>query len=168
MCSSIKKYLAWAPALTIAIMIFYFSSQPADVSTASSSQISRLLLQFADLLQLASLENANITALCELMETPVRKSAHILEFSILNISILYALHVWAMKGRKWIAAAWIITVLYACTDEIHQLFVPGRAGMVTDVMIDSIGVTLISIVLLWRVCSGEKKGSISPFHIKNP
>ena len=73
-----------------------------------------------------------------------------------------------MKGRKWIAAAWIITVLYACTDEIHQLFVPGRAGMVTDVMIDSIGVTLISIILLWRVCRGEKKGCISPFHIKNP
>ena len=128
MCSSIKKYLAWAPALTIAIMIFYFSSQPADVSTASSSQISRLLLQFADLLQLASLENANITALCELMETPVRKSAHILEFSILNISILYALHVWSMKGRKWIAAAWIITVLYACTDAVSYTHLSINSG----------------------------------------
>ena len=30
-------------------------------------------------------------------------------------------------------------VLYASTDEIHQLFVPGRSGMVRDVFIDSIG-----------------------------
>ena len=39
---------------------------------------------------------------------------------------------------------------YACTDELHQLFVPGRAGMVTDVLIDSTGAALIT-GLLWIV-----------------
>ena len=28
---------------------------------------------------------------------------------------------------------------YAATDEFHQLFVPGRSGQMTDVMIDSVG-----------------------------
>ena len=35
-----------------------------------------------------------------------------------------------------------IGIFYACTDEIHQLFVPDRSGQLTDVLIDSIGLTL--------------------------
>ena len=42
-----------------------------------------------------------------------------------------------------------MTVCYAATDEFHQLFVPGRAGMVTDVLIDSIGVTVMTW-FIWR------------------
>ena len=30
-------------------------------------------------------------------------------------------------------------ILYACTDEIHQLFIQGRAGQLKDVLIDTIG-----------------------------
>lgn len=30
-------------------------------------------------------------------------------------------------------------MLYACTDEYHQLFVPGRSGQLRDVMIDAVG-----------------------------
>lgn len=157
MNGSIKKYLAWTPALAIAGMIFFFSSQPAYASTASSSRLSRLLLSLADLWGMISLENSDIAALCLQMEMPIRKSAHVFEFIVLNLSILYALHVWSMRGLRWVAAAWTITVLYACTDEIHQLFVPGRAGMVTDVMIDSMGVTLISIFLLLRLHRRKKK-----------
>lgn len=166
MHSSIKKYLAWVPALTIAIAIFLFSSQPADVSTASSNQLSQLLLQLGRQMQIISVENPDIPALLEQMETPIRKSAHILEFSLLYLSILHALHVWAMKGRKRIGTAWLCTVLYACTDEFHQLFVPGRAGMVTDVLIDSIGITLISIFLLLRIYRNERKRK-RHFDIKN-
>lgn len=166
MRSSIKKYLAWLPALTIAGAIFLFSNQPADLSTASSNRLSQLLLHLGSQMQMISVENANIPALLAQMEMPIRKSAHILEFSLLNLSILYALHAWAMKGRKWIGTSWLCTVLYACTDEFHQLFVPGRAGMVTDVLIDSIGVTLISIFLLLRLYWVERKRK-GKFDIKN-
>ena len=38
-----------------------------------------------------------------------------------------------------ILIAWGISTAYAATDEFHQIFVPGRAGMLTDVMIDSSG-----------------------------
>ena len=46
----------------------------------------------------------------------------------------------------------LIVIGYACTDEFHQLFVPGRSGQITDVMIDtlggSIGVLIISVITL--------------------
>ncbi|MBQ2251230.1 MAG: VanZ family protein, partial [Lachnospiraceae bacterium] len=49
----------------------------------------------------------------------------------------------------WLRLAFVMTALYAATDEIHQLFVPGRAGRVTDVLIDCIGVAVITY-LLWK------------------
>ena len=38
--------------------------------------------------------------------------------------------------------AWGAATLYAATDEFHQLFVPGRAGLPTDVLIDATGAAL--------------------------
>ena len=46
-----------------------------------------------------------------------------------------------------------VTFLYACTDEFHQLFVPGRAGRFTDVLIDTTGgiIMLLFIALVTHV-----------------
>ena len=33
----------------------------------------------------------------------------------------------------------LTAALYAATDEVHQLFVPGRSGQVSDVLLDSAG-----------------------------
>ena len=41
-------------------------------------------------------------------------------------------------GRRYILAG-LLAVIYAITDEVHQLFVPDRAGVFTDVLIDSAG-----------------------------
>lgn len=44
------------------------------------------------------------------------------------------------------ALSWAFCILYAASDEFHQLFVPGRAGLITDVCIDSAG-ALLGILL---------------------
>ena len=44
------------------------------------------------------------------------------------------------------ALSWTFCILYAASDEFHQLFVPGRAGLITDVCIDSAG-ALLGILL---------------------
>ena len=44
--------------------------------------------------------------------------------------------------RRAVGFAWGFAVLYAATDEVHQLFVPGRAALFTDVMIDATGAAL--------------------------
>lgn len=33
----------------------------------------------------------------------------------------------------------LICIIYATSDEIHQIFVPGRACQIRDILIDSIG-----------------------------
>jgi VanZ family protein len=50
--------------------------------------------------------------------------------------------------------AMAITFLYACSDEFHQLFVPGRAGRFTDVLIDCTVAGLITIIIWIRTKKG--------------
>jgi VanZ family protein len=52
---------------------------------------------------------------------------------------------WRLAGR---ALLWVM--LYAATDEFHQLFVPSREAAVTDVLIDTAGGAL-ALCLLWSI-----------------
>ncbi len=48
-----------------------------------------------------------------------------------------------------VAISLVVGIIYATSDEIHQTFIPGRAGMITDIIIDGMGVLLgILIVML--------------------
>ena len=147
------RYIAWLPALFVAAAIFYFSAQPADVSTEMSDGVTTLLLQMAEAMGLLELSPEIVGKLCEQLSMPVRKCAHITEYMILHGTILLGLYHWSknLKADRglWLRQAFVMTALYAATDEIHQLFVPGRAGRVTDVLIDCIGVAIITY-LLWK------------------
>ena len=144
-----KKYLAWIPALVIMTAIFWFSAQPADVSTEMSDSVTRALLWTAEAVGLTDrLSPEQVHDLCGLLATPVRKTAHITEFAVLHLTVLFALFQWELPWKKWLKAALAVTVAYACTDELHQLFVPGRAGMVTDVLIDSTGAAIAAVYVV--------------------
>jgi VanZ like family len=70
----------------------------------------------------------------------LRKIAHAGEFAVLG-----ALLQRALRDER---AALAVGVAYAISDEVHQIFVPGRVGSPLDVAIDSVGVAVG--VLLWR------------------
>ena len=54
----------------------------------------------------------------------------------------------------------IIGIEYAFFDELHQLFVAGRAGKFTDVLIDSIGVAIgVCIMMLFYKLKNKKEGT---------
>lgn len=87
-----KKYLAWIPALVIMTAIFWFSAQPADVSTEMSDSVTRALLWTAEAVGLTDrLSPERVHELCGLLATPVRKAAHITEFAVLHLTVLFAL-----------------------------------------------------------------------------
>ena len=70
----------------------------------------------------------------------LRKIAHACEFAVLGALLLRALR----DERAALAAG----VAYAISDEVHQMFVPGRVGSPLDVAIDFVGIAVG--VLLWR------------------
>ena len=61
----------------------------------------------------------------------LRKTAHALEYAILGALLVRALRMNRLSFALGLA--------YAVSDEIHQTFVPGRAGSPVDVAIDAVG-----------------------------
>ena len=65
-----------------------------------------------------------------------RKTAHLAEYGILATLIFRAL------GYKKTYLSFMLTLIYALTDEIHQQFVPTRTGKLSDIIFDGFGAWL--------------------------
>ncbi|SIS42557.1 VanZ family protein [Salimicrobium flavidum] len=102
------------------MFIFYLSHQPGEASSQLSSFVSAVF----SLLPLPE----------EQLHYLVRKGAHVFA------SFLLAVLLYISSGRWYVA--FLLSVIYAATDEFHQTFISGRSGQISDVGIDSIGVLL--------------------------
>ncbi len=78
------------------------------------------------------------------------KSAHFLAYAVLTWLWWRALS--PRREITWplLTAALALTVLYGISDEIHQLYVPGRIGRVADVLFDIAGGLAMILWLRWR------------------
>lgn len=140
-----KKQMYFRIGLTILWMmvIFMLSSQNSDTSSSTSGRILALISQIIhyDLL------TSPFVNMCQFI---VRKCAHMFAYFLLGI-LWYRVFV-LIKNHPYRWSA-LCTVLYACSDEFHQLFVPGRAGQIRDVCIDSMGMLIgfIGIYFVKRI-----------------
>ena len=136
------------PAIFMMSVIFYFSSCEADRSTEMSEYFSlEVLLKIGQEIGMAFTSHRIWTAeemvkFVQDLDYPVRKAAHLTEFAVLGITIVFALYFQKIR-RKYIArTAILIGVLYAASDEFHQLFVKGRSCQLFDVGVDSLGLCI--------------------------
>lgn len=91
----------------------------------------------------------------------VRKGAHITEYALFAILMWRALRQHTRDDRRpWSwrepKLALICVFAYACLDEIHQLYVPGRGPSFHDVLLDTLGGAL-GLLLLWRAGKCAKR-----------
>lgn len=169
--------------LTIAVMviIFIFSSQDADISSDTSGGITEIVVRLA-------VKNYDSLSLAEQIEVYgkydhiVRKLAHFTVYTALGFccSLSFGKNIvkseiiplpdgvscsFSVDRRKFLSRETLISIcvcfLYACTDEFHQTFVPGRAGRFTDVLIDSSGgltgiiLSLIVLCIYYKIVKIE-------------
>jgi len=76
----------------------------------------------------------------------LKKGAHMAEYAVL---LLLWWRTLASRPTRFspLSLAWILTVLYAVSDEFHQTFVPGRNGNLLDVIVDALGASLAAFGL---------------------
>lgn len=118
------------------VFIFFMSSQPAEASDSQSLGIINVLSKLGIDMNGIFGDIANFI---------VRKCAHFLEYMILGFLIINLIK--EDLNQKYILLIVIAGVfLYACTDEFHQLFVPGRDGNFRDILIDTSGGTLSALL----------------------
>lgn len=138
-----KKIIKWILVLLWMGLIFYFSSRNSDESTNQSQGI----IDKTNIVDIYEEKNSvdRETAIEE-VDRIVRKIAHASIYFILAILVCSALSEYKLSVSKTIMIAFIICLLYSCSDEIHQLYVSGRSGEVRDVIIDNIGCIIGYIV----------------------
>ena len=71
---------------------------------------------------------------------------------VLGITLISFLREFSIPILKLLLISIFLAFLYACSDEIHQLFIVGRTGRVLDVIIDTLGAStgVFSYYFLFR------------------
>ncbi len=112
------KTVSWLLVAVCMGVIFFLSSQNADKSSLLSDEIKSFFGLKAGIFF-------------------IRKCAHFLEFTGLSVLIFNAFY--RTYGCFRPIMTFLLTSAYAVTDEIHQIFVDGRACRAFDVLVDSLG-----------------------------
>ena len=151
----IKKILIWLPAIVMAMIIFGFSKQDGEESSGLSYKAADIILTVCDKAGIIDCNENNRESMIEAVQFPIRKAAHMTEYAILGWIAFAFLGSCGIQGKMHYIAVLGFNFCYASTDEIHQLFIPGRSGQFKDVCIDTagtaIGLLLLAILLkIWR------------------
>ena len=141
-----KKYVNWFLVIGWMIIIFMFSSQVGKVSDENN----KFLIYVFNLFGL-NLNNIFGT----LSNFIIRKASHFTEYFILYILIYRAMNKSKRQNMKIFIGSIVIVLLYACSDEFHQAFVPGRSPAFRDVMVDTCGG--LTAFLYFYICVTLKK-----------
>lgn len=112
------------------VIIFLLSNEVSGTSSGRSDAIVNALTY-----------SLHINLPQELLTFLTRKAAHIIAYFFLGMLTLNVLRSYDTSIRRMIFLSIVIVSTYAISDEIHQLFVPGRSGEARDVFIDAIAGT---------------------------
>ena len=157
-----KKITLWSATILWMTMIFVFSSQPAvqsdELSLGIVERIFAFLYNLSDVPVFSLISDELWFDLYSKANFIVRKSAHFMLYAVLAFFVYHLLLEYKTNNTKAIFVAAIICFLYAASDEVHQIFIPGRAGQIRDVFIDFSGsVSLLVIEFLISLIKKRKK-----------
>lgn len=120
-----KKQLSIILVLIWMIIIFIMSSFNATDSANQSNFIVNIISN------ILNIENVRLLSLI------IRKLAHFTEYLILGTLVINMFT--KNNAKKTYLLSILLCIIYAISDEIHQIFVPGRACQLKDILIDSVG-----------------------------
>ncbi len=133
-----KKVIKGLIVVLCMLSIFLFST---DNSRESTSKSNRVILGITNLFH-KDLSNKEKEKIIDMFFVPIRKMAHFGIYLVLGISLISFLREFSIPILKLLLLSIFLAFLYACSDEIHQLFVPGRSGQFSDVLLDTLGASV--------------------------
>ncbi|MEH7118943.1 VanZ family protein [Neobacillus vireti] len=141
-----RKWWILAAVLWMAV-IFTFTQAPYSTGSSTSSAIEKLFV--------ALHINADQSTI-DLLNFIGRKASHITVFGFLAFLFFKSLE----NYRFAYVLSWILTVIYAMSDEYHQSFMPGRTASVKDVFLfDSVGAFLVLLLTFFLFRKGKQRNA---------
>lgn len=162
------RYILMIFIVILCGVIFNFSAESGAESSSTSAKVARILVVSKN----KELDEEEIQKEVEKLQPYIRKIAHFSVYMLLGILVMSC--ACTFKGMKLLKfdISILLVFIYACTDEFHQLFIPGRNGTFSDVCIDTTGaflgiVIIISIVLAFEKIKQLKENKIKVLAEKN-
>lgn len=134
--------------IIISLIIFGFSAQDGETSGGISKAV---ITKIADIIKVK--ENIRNEFIIE-GEKIIRKLAHFAIYTALGIFSMSFMKTFNLSNKKQALITLTWGFLYACTDEIHQLFSNGRNASFLDVLLDTFGVAfgiLLVIIIIFII-----------------
>ncbi len=140
-------------------VIFMFSAQVSDESKSSSNKVTSAVVNTVISIKKENISEEKRQKIIEDKTFIVRKSAHFTEYFILGLILILYLQTKEKLATKYVILAIIFCVLYATSDEIHQLFVDGRSCKIMDILIDTCGSSLaiLGFTSIYKITTNLKK-----------
>lgn len=139
--------VSWLLVIACAAAIFMLSAQTGSTSAELSGDVMGFFGQLWTRL------------FGEAAHTVLRKCAHFLAYCALMFLTYHACFRTRRQKRLRFVLPFVLCVLYAVSDEIHQYFVPERACRIFDVGVDTLGCIVggLCFFLLAKFCIRIKK-----------
>ena len=131
-----KKIIKIILVVLCMITIFFFSSDEKDASTKKSDNV---IIKISETFLGRRLKSNEKIKYIKKYVKPIRKSAHFTIYLLLGLLFTSLLKEYNIIDNRCIIYTVIFVAIYACSDEIHQIFVSGRSGEIVDVLIDTTG-----------------------------
>ena len=145
------------------ITTFGFSSQEGTESSGLSRGVTLFVLNvFGEYDEPLDEEQEELVSKAEHV---IREIAHFSIYTLLGILLMGLANTYEFSNKKRVILSIVIGILYASLDEFHQSFVPGRAALLTDVLIDTMG-TITGIVIVFLLINIYRKRKLQKEDVK--
>ena len=142
-----KKLIKLLLVIIVMTTIFILSN---DDSTASTKKSDRFIVNTTELIMKRKLTNKERKKYISNYVVIARKTAHFTLYFLLGLTFINFLKEFNIDDQKKIIYSIVFVFLYACSDEIHQLFINGRSAEILDVLIDTMGGTISTLISMKR------------------
>lgn len=159
--NTVLKIVCLSLTAFILFWIFVMSAQNADESSKTSKNVGQIVAPVINRDFNKMTEEQKEEYVLEI-DHEVRKTAHVTEFFALGALLFLDFYLFKIRKPFCALFAFLSGVVFASLDEIHQIFIPGRAGMVTDVLIDAAGIAggvaaaLLLVLIIERIKRRKK------------
>ena len=116
-------------------VVFYLSGQNGIESESTSYRIVSIIVSIFTKITNIQLTNKSVDNLTFV----IRKIAHFTLYFIGTIPIFLLFETYNINKMRMYIYTLLFCTLYACSDEVHQIFSQGRNGNVIDILIDALG-----------------------------
>ena len=135
----IFKRILFLVMLAIAFYaIFNFSAQNGEISGSLSQKVTEFIVEIVS--KIKTMDVSTKLYYVQKLHPIIRKLAHFSIYTVVGFSVMGFMCTFDIRNIFKVVISFLVGLIYAISDEIHQYFIPDRFASVKDVLIDSAGV----------------------------